>query len=275
LSEAPILTSVVRRDRWIVAAALALACALAWAWLYWQARAMAPAMASMPAMTGMAPMSAAMAGPPPLSLAYFANAFVMWTLMMVAMMLPSAAPMILLYARFAGSVRAQGGAIAPTLLFAGVYLLAWTGFSLIAAAAQAGLAAAGAISATRLALGDGRIAGVLLLAAGAYQLTPLKRACLGQCRSPLQFVMQNWRPGWRGALTLGLRHAAYCVGCCWALMALLFVGGVMSLAWVAILALIVLAEKVAPLGKWGARTIGALAGALGVAMIAGLPFPLR
>ncbi|MFI4974171.1 MAG: DUF2182 domain-containing protein [Caulobacterales bacterium] len=273
MSEAPILTAVVRRDRWIVGAALGLACALAWAWLYWQARAMAP---STPAMSGMGAMAAMPAmGPAPMSLAYFANAFVMWTLMMVAMMLPSAAPMILLYARVAGGARAKGGALAPTLLFAGVYLLVWAAFSLVAAAAQTGLAAAGAISATRLALGDGRIAGVLLLAAGAYQLTPLKHACLGQCRAPLRFVMQHWRPGWRGALMLGLRHAAYCVGCCWALMALLFVGGVMSLAWVAILALIVLAEKVAPLGQRGAWAIGAVAGVLGVAMIAGLPFPLR
>ena len=272
MTEAPILTAVVRRDRWIVAAALALACALAWAWLFWQARSMG---ATTPVMTGMRAMEPIAAKEPlAFSFPYFANAFVMWTLMMVAMMLPSAAPMILLFERFAASARAQGGALAPSLLFAGVYVVVWTGFSLIAAAAQAGLMAMGEISSARLAVGDGRIAGVLLLAAGAYQLTPLKRACLSQCRAPLAFVMKHWRPGWRGAAELGLLHATYCVGCCWALMALLFVGGVMNLAWVAILAFIVLTEKVAPLGERGAWTIGAAVVALGIAMIAGLPFPL-
>jgi len=274
LSDAPILTAVVRRDRGIVAAVLALACALAWAWLIAQARQMSasPAMASMP---GMGPMPG-MAGMAPAAVtpAYVASAFVMWTLMMVAMMLPSAAPMILTYARFAGGTKAQGGALAPTLLFAAVYLVVWAGFSALAAAAQAGLVQTGAISATRLAFGDRRIAGALLIAAGLYQLTPIKRACLGQCQAPLGFIMQRWRPGWRGALRLGFAHAIVCVGCCWALMALLFVGGVMSLAWVAALALIVLIEKVAPIGQRGAWIIGAAAVAAGFALIAGLPVPI-
>jgi predicted metal-binding membrane protein len=267
LSEAPILTAVVRRDRWIVAGVLALACALAWAWLFAQARPMS-AMASMPGMGSTAGMAAAAVTP-----AHVASAFVMWALMMVAMMLPSAAPMILTYARFAGGTKAQGAALAPTLLFAAVYVAVWAGFSAIAAATQAGLVETGAISATRLALGDRRIAGALLVAAGLYQLTPIKRACLGQCQTPLGFIMQRWRPGWRGALRLGFAHALVCVGCCWALMALLFVGGVMSLAWVAALALIVLIEKVAPIGSRGAWAIGALAGAAGLALIAGLPVP--
>lgn len=270
MTEAPVLTSVIRRDRWIVAGVLALVCVLAWAWLVQQSHDVAPTapgMGSMSAMPGMAPQT--------VSVAYVLSAFVMWTLMMAAMMLPSAAPMILLYARFAGGARAQGGGLAPTLLFAAVYLLVWAGFSAIAAVAQSGLVQAGVVSATRLAVGDRRVAGALLLVAGAYQLTPVKRACLGQCRAPLSFVMRHWRPGWQGALRLGLTHAAYCVGCCWALMAVLFVGGVMSLAWVAILALIVLAEKVAPIGRRGAWAVGALAGALGLAMLAGLPFPIR
>jgi predicted metal-binding membrane protein len=274
MTEAPILTAVVRRDRWVVAIALGLVCALSWAWLVWQGRQMAATPDAMTQMAGaMAPM--APMGPPPFSFAYFAGALVMWALMMVAMMLPSAAPMILLYARVAGGTRTQGGALAPTLLFAGVYLAVWTGFSGLAAAAQTGLAGAGALAARRLAIGDGRIAGALLVAAGLYQLTPLKRACLGRCRSPLAFVTQHWRPGWLGATRLGLLHATYCVGCCWALMALLFAGGVMNLAWVAVLALVVLVEKVAPIGERGAWAIGAAAGLLGIAMIAGAQFPVH
>jgi predicted metal-binding membrane protein len=265
---------VVKRDRWVVAIALGLVCALSWAWLVGQARQMASTPAHIAQMSGamasMAPM-----GPPPLSIAYFAGALVMWTLMMVAMMLPSAAPMILLYARVAGGTRTQGGALAPTLLFAAVYVAVWTGFSGLAAAAQTGLVSAGVLSATRLAIGDGRIAGALLVAAALYQLTPLKRACLGKCRSPLAFVTQHWRPGWFGATRLGLLHATYCVGCCWALMALLFAGGVMNLAWVAVLALVVLVEKVAPIGERGAWAMGAVAGSLGIAMIAGAPFPIH
>jgi len=261
LSEAPILTAVVRRDRWIVAGVLALACALAWAWLFAQARPMS-AMASMPGMGSTAGMAAAAVTP-----AHVASAFVMWALMMVAMMLPSAAPMILTYARFAGGTKAQGAALAPTLLFAAVYVAVWAGFSAIAAATQAGLVETGAISATRLALGDRRIAGALLVAAGLYQLTPIKRACLGQCQTPLGFIMQRWRPGWRGALRLGFAHALVCVGCCWALMALLFVAGVMNLLWIAGLAIVALAERVLPGGAAVSRVVGVLLLLAGVVVL--------
>jgi predicted metal-binding membrane protein len=269
VTEAPILTAVVRRDRWIVAVALALVFALAWTWLAGQAREMAAAPVAMGGMGAMVT-----GGPAPLSFAYIASAFAMWALMMVAMMLPSAAPMILLYARIASGTRSQGGALPPTLLFAGVYLAVWAAVSGLAALAQAGLAAAREISTMKLAIDDARISGALLLIAGLYQLTPLKGACLGRCRAPLAFVAQHWRPGLPGAVRLGLLHAAYCVGCCWALMSLLFVGGVMNLAWVAILALIVLLEKVAPLGLIGARLLGLAAAALGAAILAGWPVPL-
>ena len=266
MSTSPILTAALRRDRWIVAAALALACGLAWLWLFQQA-APGPSggMAGMGAMAGIAP--------PPPTFAYWLGAFVMWALMMVAMMLPSAAPMILLYARVAGQSPARPTALAPTFVFAATYLLVWIAFSALATLAQTLLAPSGAISAAKLAFGDNRLAGAVLLVAGAYQLTPLKHACLLQCRSPIGFVMQHWRPGWRGAVTLGLRHAVYCVGCCWALMALLFVGGVMSLPWVALLALIVLAEKAAPIGVIGARVVGVAAALAGVALLAGIAPP--
>ena len=201
-------------------------------------------------------------------------AWLMWLLMMVAMMLPSAAPMILVYARLARTADAQGGVVAPTLAFAGVYMATWATFSLIAAGAQLALAHSGLVTQGALAIGDGRIAGGLLIAAGLYQLTPLKRACLSQCRSPLSFLMRLWRPGWTSALRLGLTHGLFCIGCCGLLMALLFVGGVMNLAWVAALAVIVLFEKVAPIGDKGATAIGAMAILAGLAAISGLPLRL-
>ena len=216
---------LIARDNWIVAVALALASLLAWAWL---ARPVP-----------MAPMIA------PASLAYFNAAFAMWTLMMVAMMLPSASPMILLYTRFA-QVRFGPGAALGTFAFVLSYLLIWTGFSAVAALLQAMLVEAGWVGAMDLKLGAERLSGALLVAAGLYQLTPLKDACLEACRSPIEFLARGIRPGFGGALRLGFAHGLYCLGCCWALMLLLFVGGVMNLAWVAALALVVFAEKVLP-----------------------------
>ncbi|MBA3896687.1 MAG: DUF2182 domain-containing protein [Sphingomonadaceae bacterium] len=209
-------------------------------------------------------MTGAMAMPAdPLGAPALIAAFVMWALMMVAMMLPSALPMILTHARL------SRGAV-PAGLFALCYVAVWTAASLVAALAQQSLVARGALGPMTLALGDRRIAGALLIAAGLYQLTPLKRRCLDNCRSPLAFLMRGWRPGIAGTLRLGLSHGLYCLGCCWLLMALLFAGGVMNLAWVALLAGIVLIEKVAPRGVPVAQAVGGLAIAAGVALIAGL-----
>lgn len=227
----------LRRDDWIVLACLALAAALAVAWL------VRGAGLSMDAMMA-----------PPWSAAYLVPAFAMWALMMAAMMLPSATPMILLHARVA---RQGGGGPLPraTQVFALVYLVLWSGFALLAALAQAALVWAGAVSAMGLALGDRlAVAGLLALAA-AWQLAPLKRACLDKCRSPLTFLLRGFRPGWRGSLKLGFAHGAYCIGCCWALMLLLFVGGVMNLAWIAGLGAVVVAEKYGP--AWTAKAIAA------------------
>jgi predicted metal-binding membrane protein len=186
------------------------------------------------------------------------------------MMLPSAAPMILLYGKLARGARQQGGVFASTTLFAALYLAVWGGFSAVAALIQWALVRLGAVSAMGLAFGDRRVAGALLIAAGLYQLTPLKYNCLEKCRSPLSFLMRLWRPGLVGAARLGLTHGVYCLGCCAMLMALLFVFGVMNLAWVACLAIVVLIEKVVP----GGQRIGWLAGiaalAAGVAMVLGL-----
>jgi predicted metal-binding membrane protein len=250
------------RDRWIVGACLALACLFAWSWLFWQARQMSQPPAAMGGMGAMATM-----GPSPGTIAYLASAFVMWALMMLAMMLPSAAPMILAYARIAGDTRRGAGALVPGFLFAGLYLAMWTAFSFVAATAQSLLAQAGVISAAKLAVGDVRLGGVLLIAAGLYQLTPIKRVCLAQCRSPAAFLAREWRPGWGGSIRVGVLHGLYCLGCCWLLMALLFVGGVMNLAWVALLAVSVLAERVLPIGERAALAIGGLAITAGFATL--------
>lgn len=179
----------------------------------------------------------------------------MWGLMMVAMMLPSAAPMLLLHATLTRRRRARGEAAAATGLFASGYLIVWMLFSLVAVLLQYGLQQAVLLS-PMLALTSQGMAGLVLIGAGLYQWSPLKEACLRHCRSPLEFVLTRWREGRRGALVMGLHHGAYCLGCCWMLMLLLFVGGVMSLVWIAGLALWVLVEKLAPAGHWLGRLLG-------------------
>src|SRR5579872_2506340 len=255
-----VIERALTRDRWIIGGSIALIAALAWLWLWREQATMAGSMADMN-MPDMPEMDA--------PAAYLVSAFLMWLIMMTAMMLPSAAPMILLYGRVARRARAEGAPIAPTAIFAGVYLAVWAAFSAIAALAQWELVRSGVVSAATLAFGDKRIAGALLIVAGLYQITPLKRLCLRNCRSPLQFVMRLWRPGLAGAARLGLAHGLYCLGCCAALMALLFVFGVMNLVWVAALAAFVLAEKALPLGErasFGAG-VGATVAGLALALI--------
>jgi predicted metal-binding membrane protein len=258
------LERVLSRDRWIIGGCVALVAGLAWLWLWRQWSAMGGVDDSMAGMDmpGMDMSGATMASPAD-ALAYLTTAFAMWLLMMVAMMLPSATPMILLYGRLARGARAQGAAMAPTAIFAGVYLAVWGGFSALAALAQWLLVRSGAVSELSLALGDRRVGGALLIAAGLYQATPLKRACLDACRSPLSFLMRLWRPGWAGAARLGFAHGVYCLGCCALLMVLLFVFGVMNLIWIAALSLFVLIEKVLPAGpriRIGAAIIAVIVG---------------
>jgi len=174
----------------------------------------------------------------------------MWSIMMVAMMLPSATPAILLYATVRKS-RQPDNAIAQPWVFLAGYLLVWLVFSVVAALVQSRLpsAAMGLESRTAQA--------ALLIAAGLYQLSPLKSACISQCRSPAQFISRNWRAGTAGALWLGLLHGAYCVGCCWVLMTLLFVGGVMNVAWIIVITILVTAEKLLPVPSILQRKSGA------------------
>lgn len=200
-----------------------------------------------------------------------ATFLVAWAVMMAAMMFPAAAPMLLLFQRVHTQRRAGGGAFVPTWVFVAGYLLVWT----VAGTATYALVRLGSDLAGRLSAAErerwAAIAlGAVLLLAGLYQLTPLKRVCLDHCRSPLDFVMTHWREGRLGALRMGVVHGAYCLGCCWALFAVLVAAGVMSLAWMALLTLVVFAEKVLPLGPRAARVIGVAFLALGAAVAAGV-----
>ena len=182
--------------------------------------------------------------------------------------------MIMLYGGLARGAREGQAVLAPTKIFSpGAYLAVWGGFSALAALAQWLLVRSGAVSEINLAFGNQRICGALLIAAGLYQTTPLKRACLQNCRSPMSFLMRFWRPGWTGAARLGLTHGTYCLGCCALLMALLFVFGAMNLVWVAALALFVLAEKVLLIGPLVGVAVGGVATLLGLVMIVGVRLP--
>ena len=245
VSSAPDLTSrVLRHQRWIVAAGIAALVALSW-WFILSGAGVGGDMSGM-----------AMAPPP------FGAVALMWWVMMAAMMLPSAAPAILLYARVR-QMRRSERSVAQTWVFLVGYLILWLAFSLLAAATQELVAGAS------MAIESSATKGALLIIAGAYQLSPLKSACLSECRSPAQFISRHWRPGWIGALRLGLLHGAYCVGCCWALMLLLFVGGVMNLLWVVALAAVVAAEKLVPGGDWLARLAGVALISWGVTLLLG------
>jgi predicted metal-binding membrane protein len=192
--------------------------------------------------------------------------FLMWAVMMLAMMVPSATPMILIFTGVNRRRTEPQQAAARTGAFVLGYLIVWTAYSALAASAQWGLHAAALLS-PMMAVTSRHLGGALLIAAGVFQWTPLKQACLTTCRSPLGFIMGEWREGVRGALVMGLRHGAYCVGCCWALMALLFVAGVMNLAWVAAIAAFVLVEKVVPGGRRVSRVAGGLFVGAGVLLL--------
>jgi len=257
-----ILESALRKDRYIVLAGLAAITLLAWAYLVY----LAPNMSGMDslgewnsmAMPGMG------VGFGPMSLVLM---FLMWAVMMVGMMVPSAAPMILAFANINRRRREQGNPYVPTVVFLSGYLLVWVGFSAAATVAQVALMFVVLGSSN---VDGGMIGGVILLAAGAFQLSPLKNACLRHCRTPMGFITNDWRDGSRGALLMGLHHGGYCLGCCWALMGLLFLLGVMNLLWIAALAAFVLVEKVVPSGVWVGRLAGVGLLAWGIWLLLGV-----
>lgn len=249
-----------RRERVLIASSIVLITALAWAYLVHLDRQMS---SSIEADTMMAKMGMVMDQPWGARDVFFT--FVMWAVMMVGMMTATALPVLLLFAG-AHTQRAERGVPPAVLLFGLGYITVWLGFSACAAVAQWGLHQAALLSSTMATSSTG-LAGAILIAAGAYQLTPLKGGCLTQCQSPLGFVMSNWREGASGALRMGLRLGAYCLGCCWALMGVLFVVGVMNLAWVGVLTAFILVEKFGSTGARVARVGGAVLIACGVILV--------
>jgi predicted metal-binding membrane protein len=257
------VAALSRRDRLLIFTCIFLITILAWAYLVHLGRQMS---SSMDHETMMAEMGMTMAMPwTPADVVF---TFTMWSVMMVGMMTASAAPMLLLFAgAYAG--REPRGMPVAVLLFGLGYVAVWVGFSAGAALAQWALHWAAMLT-PDMAASSPRLAGTILIAAGAYQLTPVKGACLTECRSPLGFLMTNWRHGAMGALRMGSRHGMYCLGCCWALMGVLFVVGVMNLAWVAALSVFVLVEKIGPAAAVVARVAGAVMIIVGMLFVAGV-----
>jgi predicted metal-binding membrane protein len=266
-----VLEAVLRRDRAVVAAALVAVIAMAWVWILLGAGTGMSAMNMVlgQGADGMAGMMAKAAW----TLGYAGIMFTMWWVMMAAMMLPSAAPILLLFARINRKEKSAGRPFIPTGIFAAGYLVAWGGFSVLATGLQWALERLGLLS-PMMATTDYWLGGAILLAAGAWQLTPIKGMCLRHCRSPMGFLVQSWRPGRGGAFRMGLEHGSFCLGCCWFLMGLLFFGGIMNLFWVIGLAGFVLLEKTVPIGSWIGRILGVGVAAWGGLLLATTMFTI-
>jgi predicted metal-binding membrane protein len=234
------IETILRRDRLVIGAALLGITALAWAYMVHEARAMGS--------TGVCHCAGMkMSGPDlqPWSALQLIPLFLMWAEMMLAMMLPSAAPIILTFAAVNRKRRENARPFVSTGIFMLGYLLVWTAFSAVAAVAQWALHSLSLLS-PMMVSSSPVLAVVVLCGAGLFQWSPLKRSCLAHCASPLSFIMNDWREGKSGALFMGLKHGVYCTGCCWLLMALLFVAGVMNMWWVGVIAAFVLIEKAFP-----------------------------
>ena len=269
--ETSLTERLLRRERWIVLSGLIAITLLSWIYILngggtgMSARSMSRAWLFPHRMAEMA------FHPAGWTSAYWVIMLLMWWVMMIAMMTPSAAPMILLYARpmrYARGTDQVGKGVVPAAAFVSGYLLAWFGFSFFATVLQRGLEASGGISAMWMASKSEGLSAAILILAGVYQLSPWKHRCLNHCRNPAEFLSQHRRAGRLGAVGMGMEHGAFCVGCCWVLMALLFVGGIMNVLWIAVLAIVVLMEKLAPHGPWFARVTGIVLLAWGVATLA-------
>lgn len=277
------LESVLRRDRLVVVIALVAVIVLSWVYVlagagmdmsaFEMTRMTQPVGvidSTQPSVQGMSMGGTAVGGTMVTgvwTVGYAVVIFFMWWVMMFGMMLPSAAPLLLLFARMMRKEKDKGAPYVPTGVFALGYVIMWAAFSAIATGAQWGLEASGLLSG--IMVGTSAVLGAgLLIAAGVWQLTPWKNACLRHCRSPIGFLSAHWRPGRTGAFKMGLAHGAFCLGCCWFLMALLFYGGVMNLYWIIGLALYILIEKLLPAGA----RIGQLTGVILIAWGATLLF---
>jgi predicted metal-binding membrane protein len=253
----PTQTAILRRDRIVIVLALTLLTALAWSYLLWLSADMEVGGMDM---TGIRLIPSGMTLMVPVHTPWlpieFAFVFVMWAAMMVGMMTPSAVPMFLMYARL-GRQTEDGGSLAATTWFATGYFLTWAAFALLATLAQ-WLFERAALLDFKMASTSTVVAGLLFVAAGSYQWTKLRDICLAECRTPFAFLIRHggFRCDAAGCLVLGLRHGAYCVGCCWALMPLLFVGGAMNVLWIVLLALLILLEKVTSFGRQTAPLAG-------------------
>lgn len=246
------------RDRLWVVAGLAVVTLLAWAYLLVDA-------ARMHAMTSGD--AVAMMAMQPTTATDLLLLFLMWSVMMAAMMVPTVIPAVLIYVAIVRRMAPHQSITASTTGFVTGYLLVWAGFSLIATGLQWTFGRLALLSPEMVASSP-FFGGALLIAAGAYQFSPLKKSCLKHCQAPIVYLAQHWRSGVQGALAMGVRHGAYCVGCCWAIMGLLFVGGIMNLLWVAAIAIFVLLEKLALLGgRLGLWLSGLAATASGLALI--------
>lgn len=259
-----------RRERMIALGGLLGVAGLAWLYLWWDAARMdampMPAGSSMGDMAdNMAAAMPAMAAAAPWGAEALLLYFAMWAIMMVGMMLPSAAPAILMYGAMVRKNRERGTALPTLWVFAAGYLAVWTGFSALAALLHAWFESIALVT-PMMVSASAWLSGGLLVAAGLYQWLPAKRACLEKCRAPLQFFMFRWRAGASGAFRMGAEHGLFCLGCCWALMLLLFVAGVMNLLWIALIAAYVFVEKLLPAGPLVGRLAGGGMVAAGIAI---------
>ena len=272
------LEQVLRKDRAIMVAAILIIAAIAWTYTVYVAEtgmgmgsmqmasesdagtgiAMGEMEEESDGSMGSSGMGMAMADMRSWNAADFGMMYVMWAVMMVAMMAPSATPMLLMFATVNRRRKERQAPYVPTGIFLAGYVIVWAAFSLAATGGNWGLHQASLLSSMMGESTSGYLGGSLLVLAGVFQWSPLKYNCLKQCRTPMGFLMTSWREGPRGALRMGLEHGVYCLGCCWALMLLLFVLGIMNLVWIAALAAFVLAEKVAPKAEWVSRISGVL-----------------
>ncbi len=251
------LETVLRRDRAVVTAGVLAVAGLAWAYIVYLASSNNAMDMTMPRLSSWTATD-------------FGLMFLMWSVMMIAMMAPTAAPMILVFATVNRRFRQQQRPFASTSIFVSGYLLVWCGFAVVATVGNWALHFNSLLNSMMGESTSAYLGGSLLMAAGAFQWSRLKYVCLTHCRTPMSFLTNSWREGNWGALAMGLQHGAYCVGCCWVIMGLLFVLGVMNLLWIAALAGFVLLEKVAPRGILLSRATGLGLAGWGVLMVAGV-----
>lgn len=252
---APALEQILRRDQLIIGGGLLVLTGGAW----WYTMAMAASMENMEAAMLM-PMNHLWSPGEAIMV------FVMWTVMMAAMMTPSVTPLLLTFAQVHRKRRERQRPYVPTGVFLAGYFLSWASFSLVATGLQWALQA-NALLSPQMRAASPILGGLLLTMAGLYQLSSWKYRCLVHCRDPLGFIMTAWREGWSGALRMGIHHGVYCLGCCWLLMTLLFVVGVMNLLWVALIAIFVLLEKILETRKWISSLAAAILVVWGAAVL--------